>query len=121
MSCRSPAQPQELDAAANRTIAHLQTETARVTIGSVELATGRLTRSLSVENLGGHKLPTAYPSRRVWLHVTVRDRNGRIVFESGAIEPSGAIRGNDNDADASRFEPHYAEITRPIRCRSTSR
>ena len=24
---------------------------------------------VSIENLGGHKLPTAYPSRRVWLHV----------------------------------------------------
>ena len=105
------ALPQELDAAANRTIAHLQTETARVKIDGVELATGRLTAAVSVDNLGGHKLPTAYPSRRAWLHVTVRDRNGRIVFESGAIEPYGAIRGNDNDADAGRFEPHYTEIT----------
>jgi hypothetical protein len=35
------------------------------------------------------------------------------VFESGAFEPTGAIRGNDNDADATRFEPHYTEITSP--------
>jgi len=105
------ALPQELDAAANRTIAHLQTEAARVTIANVELTAGRLNTTLSVENLGGHKLPTAYPSRRAWLHVTVRDRLGRAVFESGAVEPSGAIRGNDNDADANRFEPHYSDIT----------
>jgi hypothetical protein len=63
-----------------------------------------------VRNLTGHKLPTGYPSRRAWLHVTVRDRAGRIVFESGAISPSGAIAGNDNDADALAFEPHHAEI-----------
>jgi hypothetical protein len=107
------AQPQELDAAANRTIAHLQNEAARVRIGDVQFASGRLIATLSVENLGGHKLPTAYPSRRAWLHVLVRDRSGRAVFESGAIEPSGAIRGNDNDADANKFEPHYAEITSP--------
>jgi hypothetical protein len=33
-----------------------------------------------------------------------------VLFESGAIEPTGAIRGNDNDLDVSRFEPHYTEI-----------
>jgi hypothetical protein len=107
------AQPQELEAAANRTVAHLQSEAARLTIGSVEQRSGRLEADLSVENLGGHKLPTAYPSRRVWLHVTVRDGSGRTVFESGAFEPTGAIRGNDNDTDPTRFEPHYTEITSP--------
>jgi hypothetical protein len=107
------AQPLELDAAANRTIAHLETEAARVTIGSVDVSGGRLVAALKVENLGGHKLPTAYPSRRVWLHVTVKDRNGRAVFESGALDPTGAIRGNDNDANAQTFEPHYSEITSP--------
>jgi hypothetical protein len=43
--------------------------------------------------------------------VTVKDRNGAIVFESGALDPNGSIRGNDNDADAARYEPHYSEIT----------
>ncbi len=48
-----------------------------------------------VENLTGHKLPTAYPSRRVWLHVAIHDRNGLTVFESGALNPDGSIQGND--------------------------
>ena len=65
---------------------------------------------MAVRNLGGHKLPTAYPSRRVWLHVTVQDGNDRVVFESGAINPAGAIPDNDNDTDATKFEPHYTEI-----------
>jgi hypothetical protein len=42
----------------------------------------------------------------------VRDRQDRVVFSSGAIDPSGLIRGNDNDADPARFEPHYTEIRR---------
>jgi hypothetical protein len=63
--------------------------------------------------MAGHKLPTAYPSRRAWLHLTVVDANGRAVWESGALRPDGAIVGNDNDRDASLFEPHYAEISRP--------
>jgi hypothetical protein len=43
----------------------------------------------------------------------VRDRNGRAIFESGALNANGSIQGNDNDDDANRFEPHYAEIARP--------
>jgi len=109
----TPASPQEMDAAALRTIAHLQTEAARVAVQSATVQDGRLTALVSVENLGGHKLPTAYPSRRAWLHVTVRDRTGRAIFESGALNANGSIQGNDNDDDANRFEPHYAEIGRP--------
>ena len=107
------ASPQEMDAAANRTIAHLQSEAARVDVQSVEVRNGLLAALISVENLGGHKLPTAYPSRRAWLHVTVRDRDGRAMFESGALSANGSIQGNDNDEDANRFEPHHAEISRP--------
>ena len=106
------AQPQEMDAAVLRTIAHLQSEAARVQVHDVAVRSGRLEAVVSVENLGGHKLPTAYPSRRVWLRVTVRDRSGRAVFESGALNANGSIHGNDNDEDAGRFEPHHAEITR---------
>jgi hypothetical protein len=106
------APPEDLDSAANRTIAHLQSEAAKLAIKGLEMRNGRLEAEISVENLGGHKLPTAYPSRHVWLHVTVRDRNGRAFFESGALHPDGSIEGNDNDADATRFEPHYTEITR---------
>jgi len=107
------AEPQEMDAAATRTVAHLQTEAAAVSVDRVDEQNGRLEAVVSVENLGGHKLPTAYPSRRAWLHVTVRDRAGRVVFESGALNPNGSIQGNDNDEDAGRFEPHYTEISRP--------
>jgi hypothetical protein len=66
---------------------------------------------VDVANLTGHKFPTGYPSRRTWLHVTVRDRQGRPVFESGAITAAGMIQGNDNDTDAAKYEPHYDQIT----------
>ena len=101
---------QEFEAAASATIAQLQQQTASVTIARGETDSGQLAIDVTVRNLTGHKLPTAYPSRRTWLHVTVRDRDGQIVFESGAIEPSGLIRGNDNDVDGTGFEPHHMEI-----------
>jgi hypothetical protein len=104
------ALPQELEAAAGATIAQLQQQTASLTIARADGDSGQLAIDVMVRNLTGHKLPTAYPSRRAWLHVTVRDRNGQVIFESGAMEPSGAIRANDNDVDAARFEPHHTEI-----------
>jgi hypothetical protein len=105
--------PDEITAAANRTKSHLQTEAARISIGKPEVRGGRLETEVTVENLGGHKLPTAYPSRRVWLHVIVRDAKGSTVFESGKMKATGAIADNDNDTDAAKFEPHYSEIRNP--------
>ena len=105
------ALPQELTRAADYTVSFLKEKTAKVSIENVQIGAGRLQADVIVENLGGHKLPTAFPSRRCWLRVAVRDRNDRIVFESGALRPDGSIVGNDNDADPRRFEPHYTEIT----------
>ena len=102
--------PAEFDAALGTTIANLQTSTAQLSIERAERSGARLIADVRVRNLTGHKLPTGYPSRRAWLHVAVRDRAGRIVFESGAIAPNGSITGNDNDADALAVEPHYPEI-----------
>ncbi len=105
------ALPQELEAEAMRTIEHLQTAAARVTVDAA-VTGGRVVADVTVENLAGHKLPTAYPSRRAWLDVAVRDATGRIVFQSGAFRRDGSIEGNDNDANPARFEPHYDVIER---------
>jgi hypothetical protein len=109
---RVPAAVDEMETAIRVTLANLRTATAEISVDRAEVATDRLLADVVVRNLTGHKLPTGYPSRRVWLHVTVRDRAGRIVFESGAVGPNGSIVGNDNDADASAVEPHYLEISR---------
>jgi hypothetical protein len=104
------ALPQELDAAAHATIRQLQLDTATVSVARSARSGDWLDVDVKVRNLTGHKLPTGYPSRRVWLHLTVHDRHGGVVFSSGGIAPSGLIEGNDNDADAGRVEPHYIQI-----------
>ena len=101
----------DLERSARETLEHLQTKAARVEVASVRLADSEALVDVRVTNLAGHKLPTAYPSRRAWLHVTVRDGGGETIFESGAPRPDGSIAGNDNDTDPSAFEPHYTEIT----------
>ena len=104
------APPQELESAAQATLRQLQTDTATIEVTRAAIVDGRLEADVVVRNLTGHKLPTGYPSRRVWLHVTVRDGAGRTVFESGRVAADGGIQGNDNDADAARVEPHYQQI-----------
>jgi hypothetical protein len=106
------AQPAELAAAAARTATFLQSQSARVTLGTASLEGAVLSFQVRVENLTGHKLPTAFPSRRAWLHVVVTPADGHIVFESGKLNPDGSIAGNANDADPARFSPHFTQITK---------
>ncbi|HEU5351353.1 MAG TPA: hypothetical protein VFU55_07125 [Terracidiphilus sp.] len=107
------ASPAQLAAAAADTTAFLQSQAARLTVSPAQFSHGRLTFAVRVENLSGHKLPTAFPSRRAWLHVTITDAAGHAVFESGRLNPDGSIAGNANDQDPTRYSPHYATITAP--------
>ncbi|MDX1636517.1 MAG: hypothetical protein R3281_01020 [Balneolaceae bacterium] len=104
------ALPNEMNSAVERTLDHLQNKTARITIDDIEIRDNQLRADVSVQNLAGHKLPTAYPSRRVWIRFTVKDRSGHVLFESGELKPDGAIFGNDNDSNPRHYEPHYDEI-----------
>src|ERR1035437_6043983 len=56
------ALPEELTAATDRTTEFLKTRSARVTIPSFRASAHGLELQVLVENLTGHKLPTAYPS-----------------------------------------------------------
>lgn len=103
----------DLQRAAEATREHLETATARLEVLHVGREEGRLVIDVEVTNLAGHKLPTAYPSRRAWIHLAVHDTDGNLLFESGAMNLDGSIEGNDNDADASRYEPHYQVIDEP--------
>jgi hypothetical protein len=111
------AMPLELEATAERTLAHLATEAARLELDVTGLEGDgmdvSLEVSLLVRNLAGHKLPTAYPSRRAWIHLRVGDASGTTVFESGRLRPDGSIEGNDNDRDPLTFEPHHDVIESP--------
>lgn len=106
------ALPGELDASARRAIGMLEQETVTLSIDDARRSGDRVVATVAIRNRTGHKFPTAYPSRRAWLHVSLRDSSGRVLFESGAIAPDGSISGNDNDADPARFETHHSTITR---------
>ncbi len=81
-------------------------------IVSAKIEESMLDAVIKLKNNSGHKTPTSYPSRRMWLHFKVTDSLGKIVFESGRINQDGSIAGVDNDVDQSIFEPHYQLITK---------
>lgn len=87
------------------------TTSGSVNVLAATILNDQLNFNVQVNNAIGHKLPTAYPSRRAYLHVTIKNDAGNIVFESGKTQSNGAIVGNDGDIDRTRYEPHYQLIT----------
>ncbi len=48
---------------------------------------------MGVKNVGaGHHLPTGVADfRELWLDITVKDRNGKVVFEAGKLKEDGNL------------------------------
>ncbi|MCL4789736.1 MAG: cytochrome c family protein [Verrucomicrobia bacterium] len=69
---------------------------------------GDVVLRVEVENLAGHKFPTGHPYRRAWLHVRVTDTRKHTLFESGAVDKAGTIRGVPDG-----YTPHRDIITQP--------
>jgi hypothetical protein len=107
------AESAQTDAAVLNAVEMLQTQTASVMVANPSLEDGLLTMDVVVTSQTGHKFPSGFPSRRAWLHLTVLDASGEVVFESGAVDANGFIVGNDNDLDPALYEPHYNLITSP--------
>lgn len=86
-------------------------DTARLELADVRRAGGRLELDLRVENLAGHKLPSGYPSRRVWLAVEVRDGD-RVLFSSGTWDERGRLVGVADELALPHFDriEHAGEV-----------
>ena len=97
----------------NRIVDQLGNRTARVSLEDPQLSDSQFSVNVLIENQVGHKFPAGFPSRRAWLHFVVSDENGNVIFESGGFDQFGKILKNDNDADATQFEPHYEVIANP--------
>jgi len=99
-----------MDSSINRARTMLQSSVS-ININSASVTNGVLEANISLTNNSGHKTPTGYPSRRMWLNFKVTDSSNNVVFESGGINANGSITGADNDTNPAIFEPHYDLIT----------
>jgi hypothetical protein len=81
---------------------------AKIKIESIESQNGKTVVKVRVENLAGHKFPTGFPSRRVWIHLIAYDSEGNVIFESGGYDTDGRISGEDTP-----YEPHYDVVDSP--------
>lgn len=103
----------QIDAALDRSYAQLQEQTAQITLVNLDLSGSTLEADVMLSHQVGHKFPSGFPSRRVWIHLTVFDAQGNVVFESGNWAADGSIVENDNDLNPAAYEPHYQVIKSP--------
>lgn len=99
---------------------------ATVTLTHAAFSEGQVELDVQIVNHTGHKLPSAYPSRRMWLQLTARNASGAVLFTSGAADARGylaidardlepsclAVTKADGFDSAACFEPHRDTITR---------
>ncbi len=100
------ATPEQMDSTIARTERMLQEQSADLSAQAGWRSADTLEIKATLKNNAGHKLPTAYPSRRVWLYVSVQDANGQTLFRSGAWDAQGEILHLD-----APYEPHHDIIT----------
>jgi len=92
----------------SQTRALLENKSAALDITQIGVAGSELAVDVRITNHSGHKLPTGYPSRRIWIQLTVRDVGGQVIFESGTPDAQGQI-----STDSARLAPACLAVRKP--------
>lgn len=101
-----------------QTVDFLGTETAKIKIDPIKVDGEHLSIPITVQNLSGHKLPTAYPSRRVWIEVQVTNADKKVVFTSGRHNENGELVDSTGKVLPSELakgpiNKHYSVVSDP--------
>ncbi len=101
------AEPVHFDSTIARTMKLLQRETIEISNSYRWLNSTTLQVDVAVKNKSGHKLPTGYPSRRMWAYFKLSDNAGTTLFESGEWDAnSGEILD-----EGAPYEPHHSVLS----------
>jgi hypothetical protein len=60
---------------------------------------------VKILNKAGHKFPSGYPARRVWIELVVKDAEGNVRLHSGKMNPDYSLQDEDPNV-----EPHHQVI-----------
>lgn len=94
--------------------AQLRDQSATLEIEETEREGDELSITLEVESMVGHKFPTGFPSRRVWMRLIVKDASGATVFASGDYDAEGRLLDGGAvhaiEQAGGPTEPHRDEI-----------
>ncbi|MFK7756267.1 MAG: multiheme c-type cytochrome [Flavobacteriales bacterium] len=88
------------------TFESLESESVDVTLSALQRDENSASFSVTLSNLAGHKFPSGYPARRLFLQFTVTDNEGNTLFSSGETGENFILL----DEDEEEVEPHYEVI-----------
>lgn len=101
------ATPDDFDATIERTLTKLQEQSIDLDLEIINRDEDSLYLNLAIQNYAGHKIPSGYPSRQVFVQLEVKNENNEVIFLSGALDENHQIIDEDEN-----FEPHYTMINR---------
>ncbi len=95
----------QMDSTISRAQRMLQENSVSMQLNEIMRTNDTLYVDLAIENMAGHKFPTAYPSRRAFVELVATDESGNIIFHSGEMDDNYNLVHEDTG-----FEPHYNMI-----------
>lgn len=96
---------EDFDASISRTLHQLQELSLQLELNIEERDQDSLYLSLRILNHAGHKVPSGYPSRQVFVQLEVQNEANESIFLSGAMDENFQILNEDEE-----YEPHYSMI-----------
>ena len=96
----------QFDSTLSRTISNLELKTLQLSVHTLTRSLDTLYFDVHLQNLAGHKIPSSYPSRRIFVEVLATNELGDTVFHSGKMDADYNLTG-----EAATYEPHYNTIS----------
>lgn len=96
------AADEHFDETIQKTLTMLQQKSVAVDLEMANLDNDTAYFDLKLRNKAGHKFPSGYPSRRVFVEFVVQDELGDTLFQSGVLQSNYEVKGQ-----TAATEPHF--------------